>query len=156
MHFPIIEITETKLPENEWASMYSMCEDACIEYETDYIGDPYNKEERQEALKGHITEMFEGVADINYEEESLTFKSREEIITALLKAKRDALDEVLDKINKGYHLFYDFRAAGKLFRGNCSLFWYAGGAQTSAQFIEDAPWFAGKTMYFGNILDAHC
>lgn len=156
MHFPVVEILEEQKPKKDWVTNLDMYDDGVIRAETDYVADPYNKQERKEAIEGHLTDLFEGIATIDYEEESLTFLDKDTIIRTILSAKRDKLDELIERLDKGYHLYWDLREGGKCFRDNYSLFWFNGYGETSAQFIEDAPYWAGKKMYFGNIIDAHC
>ena len=155
MHFPVIELLKEKKPKEEWADCFSVSGDETILSETDYVADPYNDEERKEAINGHITEMFKGIATINYEEESLTFLSRDEIAKTILRAKKEAIEHLLEHYEN--NLWYiDIRQAGKYYRDNWSLFWFNNCGYTTAQFIEDTPYYAGQTFYFGNILDAHC
>jgi len=155
MHFQIIEISDEPISKDKWVSDFTLYEDATIAENTDYVGDLYNEEERKGFIRDSLPVLFKGIADVDLEKETITFKSKEECRRTLLEEKKKILDIILeDMIDKGNCSFYPLRNYGKDYKDWPQLF-YRDGGLTSAQFIEDAPYYAGKTMYIGAIYDAH-
>lgn len=158
MHFPIITLYDRKPTASELHHTPSgMYEDATIAYNTDYFGEEYTKEQRDELLHSkYLKEFFDGIATVNPGKGTITFLDEDTIRKTLLDYASKQLDALKERLESGRMRFYDFRSAGNDFRGGDYMFWYQYGAFTSGQFIEDTPYYAGKTLYIGVVVDAHC
>ena len=154
MHFQIIEISDEPIAKSEWVSDIELCEDATIMENTDYVGDLYNDYKRNGFLKDSLPILLKGIADVDAKDKTITFKSEKECRETMMKEKQKVIDFILERMKNGDCSFYDLRNFGKCFRNWPQLFYYHGGL-TSAQFIDDAPYYAGKTFYVGAVYNAH-
>ena len=155
MHFQIIELSDKPITKNDWVSDTAFCEDATIMENTDYVGDLYTDAERNGFLKDSLPILLKGIADVDSEKATFTFKSEKECRKTLMEEKQKVLDYIRERMKNGDCSFFDLRNFGKCFRDWPQLFYYHGG-YTSAQFIEDAPYYNNRTFYIGAIYDAHC
>ena len=159
MHFPIVEINTKKKSRKEISGSFLDYESPTLNYFCDYYGEEYSASDRYELIKSKwIKKLFEGIADVDFRNGgSITFHSKEEIDKTLSDYFQDILDELeKDKNSVGWHKFFLLRQKGHEFRDCSALFYVDGCAYTSMQFFEDAYYYAGKTLYFGQVFDAHC
>ena len=156
MHFPIIQICKTREDAKENRITESdLYEDRTVAYFTDYVGDTYTEEQRKEYLrKDHLKNLFAGIADVD-ETGKISFYSEEEIRATLRKEYEKVLESLEEQSEEGHIRGYDLRAAGEYFRGSEEMFYFESCTQCSGGFMEDTPYFAGKTFYVGAIIDAH-
>ena len=154
MHFPIIKIEPIDLPRGDWDVDLNY-EDSCLNENADYYGEIYPADWRREVIESDwLRELLDGIATIDTEKETITFLDEQTIQNTLydyyFQTARDLFAKAGDSCVSGY----DFRNAGKRFRGFYTLFVEDYG-KTSLQFVEDAVYYAGKTRQIGNIFDAH-
>lgn len=155
MHFPIIVLEDKDKKKEDWTKELSQ-EDATLVENTDYYGDRYTNDERKNVIASKWLEnFFEGIAIVNVEDESITFLDFQTIKKTLRTYYREVAKELTDFAEDGYLSGFIIRQAGKNFRDSDTLFVFENCGLTSMQFIEDAPFYAGKTYKIGNIFDAH-
>ena len=154
MHFPIIEICSDK--EQFGQSLYS---DPVLQYRTDYYGEEYSEEERKDFLNSPgFKDFFAGLAELDPAEGVLRVYDADTIRKTLVDYHEYLLDRLseIDYSQRGlYAMFFDLREAGNNYKDSDMLFFYNGYGYTSMQFIEDLIFCAGKTLYIGQIFDAH-
>lgn len=151
MHFPIIKIEPIDLARKNW-DIDLDCEDPVLQENTDYYGEIYSESERREVIESSwLKKLFEGIATIDTEEETITFLNSDTISTTLNEYFHDCANELfaMEELSG-----FDFRQVGICFRDYATLFVIEHG-MTSVQFVEDAIFRAGKTFRIGNIFDAH-
>lgn len=156
MHFPIIQICKTRNDAKQnRITEFSLYEDSTVNYFTDYVGDTYTEKQRKEYLReDYLKNLFAGIADVD-ETGKISFHSEEEIRATLLEEYKKVLESLTEQNEKGHIRGYDFRNAGEYFRGCDEMFYFESCTQCSGAFMEDTPYFAGKTFYVGAIIDAH-
>ena len=161
MHFPIICIENMATPKEQWHE--PDCEDRVLNEHTDYYGEQYSDEERKDVITSDwLKELFAGIATIDSDAETITFKDRNSINYAIQDWFTEKAKKLAQKAEEGRCRAYDFRTAGEDFRGYWTLFYdcsednvYSGYGRTSMDFVEDSVYLAGKTVAIGNIFDAH-
>ena len=158
MHFPIIELTSEKLDAGDWMNEFSFIDDATALYYTDYTQE-ITEGERRHIIRVVLPVFFFGIADVDVEKEEVKFKSVKEIEKVLDSYLQDVVEKIEAEryaLNKSASAkFYDLRCLGRKYKDSEMLIHFDGGTYTSMQFIEDACYHAGKTLYIGGILDAH-
>lgn len=154
MHFPIIEICSDK--ELFGQSLY---DDPVLQYRTDYYGEEYTEKERKNVLNSTwFKDYFDGLAEIDVENETMRIFDADTIRKTLVDYHRKLLEDLIDRdySQRGlYAMFFDLREAGNNYKDEDILFFYDGYGYTSMQFIEDLVFHAGETLYIGQIYDAH-
>ena len=154
MHFPIIKIEPIDLPKEAWSTDLDY-DDWTLNEHTDYYGDIYNAEERKQVIKSNwLKELFDGIATIDTERETITFLDKQTIRNTLYDYYIQKVQELSEAASQQKLSGYNFRDAGYRFRGFYTLF-MEGYGKTSLQFVEDAQYYAGETWQIGNIFDAH-
>lgn len=154
MHFPIIKIEPIDLPREDWDIDLDY-EDCTLNEFADYYGEMYTEEERRRVIEAKwLKDLFEGIATIDTEKETITFLDLPTIKNTLAEYYNDETRRLYELAQTGQCSGYDLRSAGNHWRGYYELFVVDYG-QTSMQFIEDATYRAGKTWQIGNIFDAH-
>ena len=154
-HAVIVELQPYPIKKEEWVDQEQLIEDVGILYHTDYVGDCYNDINRKEYIKTELPELFFGIATVDPESETVTFLKSEEIN----KTIKDEIDKAVSFLRRNIALedstFYNFRHIGNCFRHDYTIIWSELSSYTSAQFIEEARYKAGETMYIGAIYDYH-
>ena len=158
MHFPIIELTSHKKTKKEIKESSLDYDDALLNYFCDYFGEEYNSAERKKTIGNPwMKALFEGVADVDVENECVKFYSKEKILDTLDKYYQEVVDKISNsKEPQRWLRFYNLRRLGFDFRENSFIFVVDGASNTSMMFFEDCYYFADKVLYFGQIYDAHC
>lgn len=157
MHFPIIEISTKE--ERRFDSGASIYEDATLQYYTDYYGEEYADIERKDTIScGWFEEFFKGLGEVDVEKETVTLYD-EFTIRKTLDDYFASVCEKLDELKNEkliWRRFYALRNYGTCYKDESTLFFLDGAGYTSMQFVEDLIYNAGKTLYIGQIYDAHC
>lgn len=156
MHFPIIQLCSD--PEDIGVTPSDMDEDSVIQAWTDYIGHKYKSKERKDVIKSAwLKSLFEGIADIDTEKGTITFLSKDKIEETFRNYFSDVVNKLsnMDVNEPVSMLSFYLRDYGTHYKHCYSLFWKNGYAQTSMGLIEDALYDADKTLYIGDIYDAH-
>lgn len=158
MHFPIIELTSEKKTKKEIKESSLDCDDALLNYFCDYYGEEYTPSERKRTIENPWMEaLFEGIADVDVENECVRFYSREKILDTLDKYYQEIVDKIGNvKEQRTWLRFYFLRRYGSEFRDDGSIFVVNGASKTSMMFFEDCYYYADKVLYFGQIYDSHC
>jgi len=155
MHFPLIRLEEIDRPVEDWDVNVDY-DDARILEHTDYCGEIYSEEERKRVINSEwLSELFDGIATLDKEKETITFLNPDTIETTLsnyyIHLTSDLHIEALKKKVKAYNLY----SAANYYKDCWSLFNIGEWWQTSMDFMDDAHWHAGETWRIGNIFDAH-
>ena len=157
MHFPIIVIEDVdNLPIN-WCRDLPI-DDKTLQEHTDYYGEIYTPSERKEVIKAKwFTDFFDGFADVDTKKETITFKDKDTCRKHLMDYYKELAEELYDKAQTESIRGYDFYCAAMEYKGYPELFYLAkeNYAQTSADFVGDSVYMAGKIYRIGNIFDAH-
>lgn len=154
MHFAIIKIEPIDLPREDWDIDLGY-EDSCLNENTDYYGEVYSEEERKRVINSKwLKELLEGIATIDTEKETITYLDEQTIRNTLHEYYLQSASTLLEDAENRRISGYDFRSAGRKFRGFETLFVDEYG-KTSLSFVEDALYYAGETRQIGNIFDAH-
>ena len=159
MHFPIIEIKDKPVKKDERMSYCALCDDSCINYNTDYVGDEYDDDQRARLFDAeYLPKFFDGIATVDASNESITFLDDDTIRNTFDVEIRKAIDSLYKNKSKygGCVKPDDLAYIGNYWRGFDMLFFCDGAADTSGGFISYARYYAGKTLYIGNVFDAHC
>lgn len=155
MHFPIIAIESLETKKTDFVKSLNY-DDATLNRWCDYYGEPYSKEDRKGIIKSKwLKDLFDGIAVINEEEETLTILDKETVDNTIKKYLVNLTEELHDRAENGELTMFDLRFAAKEYRGYCTLFYTNGYGQTTFEYIEEMPWLAGRTFKIGNIFDAH-
>ena len=152
MHFPIIQLTKEKLDPDEWIDDFTFIDDAFVQSHTDYVQE-IDRKERKDWLTW-LPHFFEGLADVDLENETITFKSEEEINKVLDSYYREIIQEMEETDRTGWRRFFEIRRYGECYKDSDIIF-YNGISLSSMQFIEDCYHYAGQTWYIGGVVDAH-
>lgn len=163
MHFPIICLSTEKHPAEDWDTNLD-CQDTTLNYFTDYFGELYSAQERKEAIESDWFKMlFDGFADLDTEKEEIrvfskdvTRRALESHACSLIDHFESKMQEVNDRHNPIWHIFYEMRANTQFYKDFWCIFVVDGCAYPSMMFIEDMPFYADMTLYIENIFDAHC
>ena len=153
MHFPIIQLTNEKLDPDAWIDDFTFIDDAFVQSHTDYV-----QEITRQERKGYLTwlpGLFKGLADVDLKNETITFKSEEEINKVLDSYYREIVQEMEETDKKGWQRFFEIRRYGECYKDSDVIFVSNGCSQSSMQFIEDCYHYAGQTWYIGGVVDAH-
>ena len=154
MHFPIIEICSDK--EQFGQSLY---DDPVLNYRTDYYGEEYSDEDCENLLNSTwFNNFFRGLAELNPEKRTLKIFDADTIRKTLVEYHQELLKSLanIDYSERGiYAMFFDLREAGNNYKNSDMLFFFNGCGYTSMQFVEDLIYYAGDTLYIGQIYDAH-
>lgn len=154
MHFPIIKLEPIDLAREDWDIDLGY-EDSCLNENTDYYGELYRPAERREVIEsGWLKELLDGIATIDTEKETITFCDLLTIKNTLYDYYIEKVQELSEMASQQRLSGWDFRDAGKHFRGFYTIF-VEDYAKTSMSFVEDAQYYAGETRQIGNIFDAH-
>ena len=160
MHFPIICIENMATPKEYWHEPDR--EDFCLNKHIDYYGEQYSAEERKDVItSGWLERLFDGIATVDSDAETLTFKDAKTIRFTIQDWFTDETERLHKMAVAGRLNAFDLRTAGEEFRGCLTLFYNCMEdtgccyGLTSMDFVEDAKYFAGKTVAIGNIFDAH-
>ena len=157
MHFPIIVLEEYETQPEDWLQELPV-DDGCLLYNTDYYGEKYDDDMRWGVIKSNwLKDVFEGIAIVDPVTECLYFQSEQTIRDTLKKYYTDGVDRLSNLIKTGAPMYYDVTSFGKRYKDDFTLYFShkEGYAQTSLSFIDDAPYYAEKTLRIGNIFDAH-
>ena len=154
MHFPIIILEDPNTDVDNWD--INIDNDACIESHTDYIGDIYNKQERNDVINSiWLSDLLDGFATLDTKEETITFLDKEKCERRFKDYLEDIAKNLYEKAQDGKLDYYDLVDIGYHYKEYWSLFVVETFAETSLNFIYNAQWRAGKTYRIGNIFDAH-
>lgn len=154
MHFPIIKFESIDSDKKDW-DINLPFEDPCLTEHTDYYGDLYSEEERKNVIHSKwLKELFEGIATINEEEETITILDSDTVRNTLNKYYEEIVDELKQLADAEKLTPYQIRRAGESYKDFDTLFYYGYG-RTSFDFIEDCLYMPGTTLRIGNIFDAH-
>ena len=154
MHFPIIKLESLGTARADWDTDLDY-EDVTLNYHTDYYGEMYSDAKRESVIRSKwLKELFEGLATIDEEKETITFLDKATILNTLHDYYIKTARELLERAERQQLSAYEFREAGRHFRDYYSLFVHDYG-KTSMSFVEDAQYYAGETLQIGNIFDAH-
>ena len=156
-HFPIVELTSHKYEPCDWMDEMSLVDNEVVQYYTDYVQD-ITESERRDYLTW-LPNFFKGIADVDIEKLEVRFKSAEEIEKTLESYYREVMQNIESDLVDFKMListkFYRLRCYGRKYKGSDMLIHFDGSTYTSMQFIEEACYYAGKTLYIGGIVDAH-
>lgn len=157
MHFPIIQLLDEPLNEDNAMKESWLAEDEDVLDESDYLSGPYDAEARKKEIGTYLPKLFEGIATVDPEKEVITFLDRETISATLRKDVLGTLADLTDyaKTAPVDRIWYRIRCAGNRFRESRAIFFHHFG-ETSGRFFENAADHAGKTLYIGTIISAHC
>lgn len=155
MHFPIIAIESLKTEKADFTEELNYG-DVTLNSRCDYYGDVYSEKERAEVIGSDwLKWLFEGIATIDVENETITFLDRESIRKTIHDYLVQLAESLLSDAERGTLNRFDLRCAAEEYKGSSTLF-YCGYGQTSFEYISDAEYCAGMTVKIGNIFDAHC
>lgn len=155
MHFPIIAIESLETERADFIEELNY-EDSTPNRYCDYYGEKYDEEEREKAIKSSwLKKLFEGIATIDEEKETITFLDEESVRGTIRNYLIQLTENLHSDAEKGELTVFDLRWAAKEYKGFSTLFYADGYGHTSFEYIEDAPYCAGKTFKIGNIFDAH-
>ena len=154
-HAAIVELQPYKIYKYNWVEPDVLNEDIGIQYHADYVGDIFSNKDRKSFIKNDLPELLEGIATVDPVRETITFLSAKEIEDTVKKEIAKAVSFIQRNIAMGDKTFFNFRYAGKWFRQDYTIIWSELASYTSAQFIEDAKYKEGETMYIGAIYDYH-
>ena len=157
MHFPIIQLTSEKLDLDEWIDDFTFIDDAFVQSHTDYVQE-IDRKERKDWLTW-LPGLLKGLADVDLENETITFKSKEEIEKTLESYYRETMEKIEnDFYNTKMHIstkFYHLRCYGRKYKDSEMLIHFGGSTYTSMLFVEDCYHYAGQTWHIGGVVDAH-
>lgn len=154
MHFAIIEIKDAPIKKDERMSDCELYDDTTLQYFSDYFGDVYSEKERKDFIKqGRIVGIMSGLGKINARSGSIRLFDEATIRQTLELQVVHDMDEIRKK--GGAIKPDDLRYVGEYWRGYNDMFHFEGGCRCSGSFVSDLTWYAGKTLYIGNIFDAH-
>lgn len=156
MHFPIIAIESLETEKADFVRILSY-EDSILNDCCDYYGRVYDEKEREVAIKSEwLKELFDGVATIDEENETITFLDKDTIKNTIQDYLIRVTEDLHDKAIEGELTLYDLRCASKEYKEFSTLFYFDGCGHSSFGFIEEASYYcAGETFKIGNIFDAH-
>lgn len=155
MHFPIIAIESLETERADFMKDLPY-DDPTFNRWCDYYGELYDEERRKDVIKSDwLKSMFDGIATIDVEKETITFLDKETIDKTIREYLINLTGELHGKAHEGKLCVFDLRFAAKEYKGHCTLFCKDNYGQTSLEFMEDASWSAGETVKIGNVFDAH-
>lgn len=155
MHFPIIAIESLETEKADFTEELNY-DDSTLNRYCDYYGEKYDEEERERVIKSEgLKKLFEDIATIDEEKETITFLDEDTIRGTIRKYLIELTERLHDDALKGELMVFDLRWAAKEYKEYSMLFYFNGYGQTSFEYIEDAPFYARKTFKIGNIFDAH-
>lgn len=155
MHFSIISLEDPSVDKADFLRELPF-EDPTIEAFTDYYGDRYNASKREDVIKSWwLPKLFEGIATIDTENETITFLDEDTIRMTLKDYLRECVEKINERFEDGKLDFFEFREIGRHYKGADTMFYLDDHAETSADFMEDAIYRAGKSYKIGHIFDAH-
>lgn len=154
-HAAIVELQPYKIYKYNWVKQDVLNEDIGIQYHADYIGDCYSTRDRKAFINNDLPKLFEGIATVDTKKETITFLSEKEIEDTIKKEIAKAVSFIQRNIALGDKTFFNFRYAGRWFRQDYTIIWSDLASYTSAQFMEDAKYKAGETLYIGAVYDYH-
>lgn len=155
MHFPIIAIENLETKKADFVKSLNY-DDATLNRWCDYYGEPYSEEDRKEVIRSKwLKALFDGIAVINEEDETLTVLDRETVENTIKEYLINLTEDLHYKAEKGELSIFDIRFAAKEYKGYCTLFYVNGYGQTTLEYIEGTQWLAGRTFKIGNVFDAH-
>jgi len=155
MHFPIIKLEDPNTDKSDWETGLDY-EDSVLVENTDYFGEMYSPEDRKAVIKSEwMKDLFDGIATINTEKETITFHDLKTIKATIKKYFDEEALRLSSLAEKGELSGFELRCAGKNWRDYWVLF-VTNYGMTSMQLIENAaPFYARATFNIGNIFDAH-
>ena len=154
-HAAIVELQPYKIYKYDWVKQDVLNEDIGIQYHTDYVDDCYSARDRKAFINNTLPELFNGIATVDTKKETITFLTEKEIEETMKKEIAYAVSFIQRNIALGDKTFFNFRYAGKWFRQDYTIIWSDLASYTSAQFMEDAKYKAGETLYIGAIYGYH-
>lgn len=155
MHFPIIKLSSDIADANERIDHYDFLEDSLVQYHCDYWGEDVPEDDRERYLI-LLKSVFRGLARVDVGLGTIEFFSKEEILGTLRANYASLLEKLASRLNEGYMELFHLRQSGFWYNDYQIIFCIDGCTHTSGQFIEDCHYYAGRTLYIGNMLDAHC
>lgn len=153
-HFAIIKLESIETEKKDFSQELPY-DDATLNEHTDYYGDRYTEDERQNVIRSKwLQELFDGFAVIDTKKETITFLDGKTIRSNFQTALEEITKDLYEKAVAGELTGFSFRYAGIEYKEHATMF-YLDRGYTSFEFIEDAEWHAGQTFKIGNIFDAH-
>lgn len=154
MHFPIIKLEslETEKADFETSLDY---EDSTLNMWTDYYGELYTDSEREKVIKSNwLKEIFDGVATVDTEKETVTFLDSGTIRQTFREYLLELTTKLHEEAERGELRGFELRYATVEYKEFDAMF-YIDCGYTCFELIENAEWHAGETWKIGNIFDAH-
>ena len=146
-------MTSEKVESDAWIDDFSFIDDAFVQSHTDYVQE-IDRKERKDYLTW-LPGLFKGLADVDLESETITFKSKEEIDKVLDSYYREIVQEMEETDKTGWQRFFEIRRYGECYKDSDIIFVSNGCSLSSMQFVEDCYHYAGQTWYIGGVVDAH-
>lgn len=154
MHFPIISLEDMSVDKADFMSDIDY-EDSVLNAHTDYYGEIYTEEERRRVICSRwLADLLFGIATIDTEAETITFLDAETIESTMRQYYIEITKRLYEQAEDGELRLYDLEEAAECFRG-CDALFYKEYGMTSMMFVREASYYAGQTLKFGNIFDAH-
>lgn len=155
--FNIIQLQKEPLNEDNALTEIDINEDSLVCSESDYLRGTVDDDIRRDIIHRDLPGLFEGIATVDPEKETVTFLSRDTIRQTLRKEMAAVAARLMAEATKEEPnmFFWKVRQAGKRFRG-CRDMFHIDCPELSGQFFEDAESRHGKTYHVGAIISAHC
>ena len=155
--FNIIQLLKEPLNEDNALTENDINDDDLICSESDYLRGTVDDDIRRDIIRRELPWIFEGIATVDPEKETVTFLSRNTIRQTLRKEMAAVAACLMDAAAKEEPnmFFWKVRKAGERFR-ECQDMFHIDYPELSGQFFEDAESRHRKTYHIGTIISAHC
>lgn len=155
--FNIIQLQKEPLNEDNALTEEDINKNNLVCSESDYLRGTVDNDVRRDIIRRELPGLFEGIATVDPEKETVTFLSRDTIRQTLQREIATVTARLMEEATKEEPnmFFRKVRLAGERFRG-CQDMFHIDYPELSGQFFQDAEDRHGMTYYVGAIISAHC